>query len=224
MFICINGIRADPSDARGWTDNFVTSLNIDTPDWVQAEKFEYYTSAIFRSWGQRKRAQELVRKINFYLNAGYRVVLIGHSNGCDIIVKALDMGIRVDAIHLFAAAAYEKDLETAIEEKLVRRVHLYGSPDDLALKTASFTSKFLKLFGVGYGSLGLRGKTLAEKYPNIVKDHSVKGYGHSTWFLVGEHYNYTIALLIKNEKEDRLATETAAITNDVGEIVDDERV
>lgn len=217
VFFCINGIKTDPSDSRGWTDEFVSSLNIDTPDWVQAEKFEYYTSALFRRFSQRKRAEELVRKINTYLNAGYRVVLIGHSNGCDLIARVFNMGVRVDAVHLFAAATEEKYFEEAIQNKLVRRIHLYGSPNDLALKTASWTSKFLNLFGVGYGSMGLRGNTLAEKYPNIVKDHSIKGYGHSTWFIPGDYYNYTLNLLMLNEKEDRLAVEVSANMLESGE-------
>jgi predicted alpha/beta hydrolase family esterase len=210
VFICINGIRAKPSDPRGWTDEFVTSLNIDTPDWVQAEKFEYYTSALFRWMKQRHHAQELARKVNAYLNAGYRVVLIGHSNGCDLIARLFDMDMRIDAAHLFAAAAYEKDFEAAIQNRLVRRVHLYGSPDDAALKTASITSRVLNWFGVGYGSMGLRGQKLAEKYPEIVKDHSLKGYGHSTWFIPGPYYAATMALLMANERSDRESTEAIA--------------
>jgi len=210
IFICINGIRSKPSDPRGWTDEFVTSLNIDTPEWVQAEKFEYYTTALLRWMSQRKHANELARKANAYLNAGYRVVLIGHSNGCDLIARLFDMDMRIDAAHLFAAAAYENDFEKAIENRLVRRVHLYGSSDDVALKAASFTSRVLNWFGVGYGSLGLRGQTLAEKYPAIVKDHSIKGYGHSTWFIPGEHYSATLALLMANERSDRVSTEAVA--------------
>lgn len=210
IFICINGIRAKPSDPRGWTDEFVTSLNIETPEWVQAEKFEYFTSALFRWMSQRKHASELARKVNAYLNAGYRVVLIGHSNGCDLIARLFAMDMRIDAAHLFAAAAYENDFEAAIQHRLVRRVHLYGSPDDAALKTACITSRLLNWFGVGYGSLGLRGQTLADKYPDIVQDHSIKGYGHSTWFIPGPLYAATMALLMSNERADRASTEAVA--------------
>lgn len=204
ILFVINGIESDPSNLRGWTDNFATSLNVNSPDWVQVEKFEYLVRFWNRWFKQNGLAKELIAKIKYYLEAGYRVVLVGHSNGCDLIVRALKE-TKVDSIHLFAAAAWEKDFEAAIEAKQVRRIHLYGSPDDFALKTASFTSKFLKVisFGkLGYGSMGLK-NTLAEKYPDIVKDHSIKGYGHSTWFIKGPHYDYTIALLIKNEKQDR---------------------
>ncbi len=211
VFLCINGIRANPSDPQGWTDAFVTSLNVETPEWAQAEKMEYFSSALFRRFGQRQRAENLVRLINTYLNAGYRVVLIGHSNGCEIIAMAFKMNVRVDSIHLFAAAADEKDFAEAIDNKLVQRVHLYGSPDDSALKFASLTQKFLRFFGLGYGSLGLDGSKLAQQYPETVKDHSIKGYKHGTWFqMEGGYYKATLALLMANERADRSAVEAVA--------------
>ncbi len=207
IFFCVNGIANNPANLHGWTDNFVTSLNIDSPDWVQAEKFEYYVTFWNRWFKQSGIAKELITKIEIYLKAGYRVVLVGHSNGCDLIVRALK-SVRADSIHLFAAAAWEQDFVAAIEAKQVRKIHLYGSPDDYALKSASFASK---LFGLlpdkwKFGSLGLK-NTLAERFPDVVKDHSIKGYGHSTWFIAGKHYDYTISLLILNEKNDRSETE-----------------
>lgn len=202
VIICINGIRTDPGDARGWTDQFVTQINRRTPDGVQVEKFEYACSALFRRLKQRERAENLGRLVNDYLNDGYRVVMIGHSNGCDLIARVLGMGVRVDSAHLFAAAAFEKDFEAAITSKLVRRIHLYGSPDDLALKGASVTSKFLTWFGVGYGSMGLRGQEFATKFPQVVKDHSIPGYRHDTWFKPGGYLEATLSLVLKNDRED----------------------
>lgn len=203
VFICINGIRSDPSDPQGWTDEFVTELNLRTSDHVQAEKFEYYCSALFRWKGQKRRAENLARRVNKYVVAGYRVVLIGHSNGCDLIARVLGMGVRVDTAHLFAPAAFEADFEAAIEQKLVRRIHIYGSPNDRALKAASITSKALRLIRLGYGSLGLRGAAFAAKFPDVVKDHSVPSYGHSTWFLPGVWIENTLAQVLHNDAEDR---------------------
>lgn len=204
VYICINGIETNPSDQRGWTDEFVTELNIRTPDGTQAEKFEYHTKALTRFLRQRERANELVRRINKYLGRSYRVVLIGHSNGCALIAMALDLGVRVDCIHLFSPAAFEKDFEAAIQDRLVRRMHIYGSPDDMALKGASLTSKFLRLFGLGYGSMGLRGAEFAKQFPGIVFDHSMPGYGHSTWFKAGKYLEATLALLLNNDAGDML--------------------
>lgn len=202
VFICINGIKTDPGSARAWTDLLVTLINRRTRDGDQAEKFEYFCSALFRRLRQRERAENLVRLINDYLNDGYRVVLIGHSNGCDLIARVLAMGVRIDAVHLFAPAAFEKDFESAISDGLVRRIHIYGSPDDRALKGANVTSKLLTLVGLGYGSLGLRGAAFAEKYPQVVRDHSIAGYGHSTWFIPGAHLEATLTLLLANDAED----------------------
>lgn len=207
-FILINGIESDPSNQRGWTDEFATELNIRTPEWVQAEKFEYHTKWYSRWWGQEQRAKDLTRRINRYLNADYRVVLIGHSNGCDLIGLVFDMGVRVDSVHLFAAATKEKYFEAAIASRQVRRIHLYGSSSDGALKVAKATSGPLALLGKGYGSMGLRGTEFAAKYPGTVKDHSIPGYRHSTWFDPNGYMDATIALLMKNEQEDRISAET----------------
>lgn len=202
VYICINGIESDPSNQRGWTDEFVTELNLRTPAGAQAEKFEYHTRALTRFFRQRQRADELVRRINRYAGGNYRVVLIGHSNGCALIAMALDLGVRVDCLHLFSPAAFEKDFEAAIHARLVRRIHIYGSPDDLALKGASLTSRFLRLIGLGYGSMGLRGAEFARQFPGIVQDHSIPGYGHSTWFKPGRYLESTLELLISNDAED----------------------
>lgn len=207
VFIIVPGIESDPDNQRGWTDEFATELNIRTPEWVQAEKFEYFAKWYSRWWKQEQRAKDLMRRVNRYLNADYRAVLIGHSNGCDLIGLVLDMGVRVDAVHLFAAATKEKYFEAAIASRQVRRVHLYGSSTDDALRVAKATGGLLSLVGKGYGSLGLRGPEFAAKYPGIVEDHGIPGYRHSTWFAPG-HLDATIELLMMNEQADRLSSET----------------
>lgn len=201
-FIAINGIRTNPGDAEGWTDRMTSAINLRTPDGVKAEKFEYFCTAAFRWVKQRKRADELLQKVNEYANQGWRVVLVGHSNGCDLISRVLGLGVKVDAVHLFAPATDEDGFAIAIGQRLVRRIHIYGSPDDEALKGAARTHWLLALFGLAYGSMGLRGLEFAKAYPANVKDHSIAGYGHSTWFQRGEHFEHTMDLLLLNEAED----------------------
>lgn len=202
VIICINGIRSNASSANGWTDEFVTALNTATPASVKVEKFEYDCSALFRRLHQRERVDEVVKMLNRYDRAGYRIVLVGHSNGCDIIARVLLLNVEVDAVHLFAPAAFEDDYEQAILFESVRRIHIYGSPDDRALQGASFTRKLIGWAGLGYGSLGLRGPEFAAKHPEVVKDHSIKGYGHSTWFVPGFTMQQTIKLLLANNTVD----------------------
>ena len=203
VFIFINGINSNPSDQRGWTDEFATEVNRRTPENVKTEKFEYHTTALLRRLHQSKRAEELARRVNGYTNSGWRVVLVGHSNGCDLIARALDLGVHVFSAHLFAPAADEQDFEVPILGGQVERIHIYGSPDDKALQGASLTRKLLRWVGLGYGSLGLRGPAFAAAYPHEVTDHSIPGYGHSTWFLPGKHLNATINLLLANHAADQ---------------------
>lgn len=201
VFICINGINADPSNQRGWTDEMASEINRRTPADVKTEKFEYHTTALLRRLGQSKRAQDLVRRISGYNREGWRVVLIGHSNGCDLISRVLDLEVPVFSVHLFAPAAEEEPFALAIQRGVVRRVHIYGSPDDMALKSANWTQKVLRYIGLGYGSLGLRGGAFAAIYPRS-KDHSIKGYGHSTWFKPGPYFEATLSLLLRNDAQD----------------------
>lgn len=202
VFICINGIRANPSKQEEWTDEMTAQINLRTPDGVKAEKFEYHCSALFRRIGQRQRADELARRVNQYANSGYRIVLVGHSNGCDLIARVLGMQVKIDTCHLFAPAANEEDFAQAIANRVVRRIHIYGSPSDDALRFASLTQKVIGLFGLGYGSLGLRGAEFARAYPVHVQDHSIASFKHSTWFIPGAYFENTLALLLKNERDD----------------------
>jgi hypothetical protein len=60
-------------------------------------------------------------------------------------------------------------------------VHIYGCANDKALHAAGLSAKLLNFVGLGFGSLGLRGKALADCFPGRVFDHSRHHYGHSTW-------------------------------------------
>lgn len=180
-FIAINGIRTKPGDAEGWTDRFVTWINTRLPDGVVAEKFEYSCSAILRRMHQRQRADEISKKVGYYRRAGYRLVLVGHSNGCDLIARVLEAcGAEIDAAHLIAPAADEEDFAEAIREGLIRRIHIYGSKNDGALKFAKSTRPLIGWLGLGYGSLGLRGAEFESLFPDVVHSHMDDKQGHST--------------------------------------------
>jgi pimeloyl-ACP methyl ester carboxylesterase len=188
-YIAINGIRTRPGDAEGWTDRFVTWINTRLPDGVVAEKFEYYCSAMLRRVRQRERADAISKKVGYYRRAGYRVVLVGHSNGCDLIARVLEVcGAEIDTAHLISPAADEEDFADAIREGLIRRIHIYGSRNDGALRFAFVTRRLLGWLGLGYGSLGLRGREFAMLFPEVVEDHSDDACGHSTWLQRGQRF------------------------------------
>lgn len=181
VYFVINGIHTNPGSANAWTDEAVTWLNLNTPKHVQAEKFEYFTTALTRWLHQSKRAKELALKAQKYAVQGYRVRMIGHSNGCDLIARVINLGVRVDSAHLIAPAAQDDDFAQIAEQSLARQIHIYGSRNDKALQAATLSQKALGWLGLGFGSLGLRGSELAQRYPARVQDHSRDHYGHSTW-------------------------------------------
>ena len=202
-FIAINGIRTNPGDAEGWTDRFVTWINTRLPDGVVAEKFEYYCGALLRRVRQRERADEISKKVGYYRRAGYRVVLVGHSNGCDLIARVLEAcGAEIDAAHLISPAADEDDFADAIREGLIRRIHIYGSRNDAALRLAYATRVWLRWLGLGYGSLGLRGREFARLFPGVVRDHSDDSCGHSTWLQRGARFEALMQAISTHAAED----------------------
>lgn len=206
FYLAINGIRFHPGDARGWPERFCDYINFRTPDGVSADRCEYYTSAVTRFIGQRKRTDELARKVSRAKQAGYRVVLVGHSNGADIIARLLrDIGTEVAACHLFAPAAQESDFEDALINDVVGRIHIYGSLNDKALQFAKITRVLGGWDGLGYGSMGLRGGEFAAKWPGRVFDHSNNLFGHSTWFTEGQTFERTMRSLIDNDNQDQKA-------------------
>lgn len=188
-YIAINGIRTRPGDAHGWTDRFVTWINTRLPDGVVAEKFEYACSALLRRVHQRERADEIAKKVGYYRRAGYRIVLVGHSNGCDLIARVLEAcGAEIDAAHLISPAADEEDFAEAIREGLIRRIHIYGSRNDGALRFARATRPLLGWLGLGYGSLGLRGSEFEALFSDVVHAHTDHTCGHSTWLQRGARF------------------------------------
>lgn len=202
-FIAINGIRTRPGDAKGWTDRFVTWINTRLGDGIKAEKYEYYCGALTRRIHQRERADEIARKVGYYRRAGYRVVLVGHSNGCDLIARVLEAdGVEIDCAHLISPAADEDDFADAIRDGTIRRIHIYGSRNDRALRLASLTRPLIAWRGLGYGSLGLRGREFAKLFPGVIQDHSDDTCDHSTWLQRGVRFESLMQAIAANDERD----------------------
>ena len=207
-FVAINGIRFRPGTARGWPERFCHWINCRTSDGVVADRREYYTTAITRFIGQAKRTEELAFKVNGLKNAGYRVVIVGHSNGCDVTARLLrDIGTEIAACHLFAPAALEEDFDRALIDGTVERIHIYGSMHDKALQYGRATRALLGWANLGYGSMGLRGGEFAASHPDHVQDHSNHQFtgfkGHSAWWTEGTNFERTMRLIISNDTNDQ---------------------
>lgn len=184
-YIFVNGIFTVAETSLGkWTEAAAQWIDRNTED--SAEQFSYWCDVLFRRLLQQKRARELAKILETW--DGRRIVLVGHSNGCDLICRALKLtSVKVAEVHLFAGAvdsSFTKNgLNEAIRQERVGGLFIYSSASDEALRIAGLSQVFSWL-GLGYGNLGLTGPKDAT---DLAKEHTKEvrrdSYGHSDWFL-----------------------------------------
>lgn len=184
VIIFINGIMNKPGSARGWTDRAVTWTHKHTE--FSAEKFEYFCDVVFRRLFQGRRAKDLAALIEEY--KGDEIVLVGHSNGCDLILRALKLispFTQIKAIHFISGASepdfYKNGLNQALRENRIEQITVYVAGKDLPMKIAAWSGKVLGVFGLGYGTLGRRG-AVNNLHPTKVREIIKPTFGHSDWF------------------------------------------
>jgi predicted alpha/beta hydrolase family esterase len=209
VYILVNGVLCLPGDADKWTDHGVTWIHTETD--FRAEKFEYWSDIVTRRFRQQWRAEKLARMIrDFYHAKGFTVRLVGHSNGCDVILRAMKLIDHViDEIHLISAAC-DENMETNrllyyTSSGKVRKLSLYISGKDRALQFARVTEPMLKLFGLGYGWLGaLDPDKLEAVFGTDATIIYEPEYGHSDWFDEStSNFDQTMNLItgkVKHEK------------------------
>lgn len=192
-YIFVNGILNNPGAADGWTDQAVTWIHTNTIN--RAEKFEYCCGAITRRLGQRKRADNLAALLSRYSDS--TVILVAHSNGCDLVARALRVcGTKVERVHLFSGACeadfFKNGFNSLLGNNRVGSFSCYRATADRAMRFARLTSYFLRWFGLGYGTLGLTGPLrVADVVAQRVKAIDGEGFGHSEWF-EPEHFDETM--------------------------------
>ena len=194
----INGILAWPGKSEGWTDRAVTHAHLDLG--MYAEKLENFTGVFTRMLFQEKRAKFVARIANKYLEHGWTVYLRGHSNGCDIIRRALfHTSSPIEAAQLVAPAV-EPDFERngfnqLLREGKVKRLLVCWSPNDRSLKFAQHTHAILNIFGNAYGTLGLVGpQNVAPEVEALVTSVANVQFDHGDW-LAKENILATMDLL-----------------------------
>ncbi len=179
--IFLNGILTNPEDVEGWTDR--AEAWVETKLKVPAEKMEYRAGMLTRRWKQAERVQNLEKIV---ARLGSRnLILIGHSNGCDIIERFVKRGLfNVAEVHLIAAASeadFTKTWNEALQFNRVGMVNVYWSKKDRALKQAKISKLLLGWLGLGYGYLGLVGpQNVAESIRTRVFSQE-KDFDHSDW-------------------------------------------
>lgn len=186
VFIFVNGILANPGAHDDWTDRAVSWMHRNTVH--QAEKFEYRALVLTRRFTQGKNADALRKLINAYCSDGRLIHLIGHSNGCDIITRAIqDSFCRVASASLISGAcdaSFEKNgLNVALRSGRLAGVVVYVAGRDRAMKLANITRRLVSWMGLGYGTLGLSGPSdVAPGFEGKVETTVEPEFGHSTWF------------------------------------------
>lgn len=186
----VPGILTIPGESRNWSGRAVTRTHTMTER--RAEKVEYFTGVLTRSLFQRQRAEKLARTLDYYLTWDKR--LIGHSNGCDVILDALALRgwPRVEELHLVCGACeadFEKNgLNRALASRSLGRVFIYVAEKDLALGAArSVLGQFF-----GFGTLGLKGpQNVAAGVAGRVGTVEWRGLGHSDCWS-DQHFNRTM--------------------------------
>jgi len=179
VFIYVNGILTFPGRSSNWTGRAVTATHLLTQ--ARAEKVEYLSfPTLTRLLGQRRRVNRLIRTIGFY--RGWKITLVGHSNGAAVIADALKRldWYPIDEVILFSPAC-DADMErngfaAALREKRLSRVRIYIAGKDWALRLAmSFLGKLC-----GYGSLGLTGpRHFVSPAVQVVEKPN---WNHSEWW------------------------------------------
>jgi hypothetical protein len=197
LILIINGILTDPRKDNAWTDNAEPWLETMIEGPIAVFRYEYNATPLLRRWGQAKRAKKIAEIVEHYQRHGYRIILIGHSNGCDLIARVLKT-TQVDQVHLISPATDESELDVGIKAGNVGLVCIYGSTNDAALKYGAKASRVLSLGLLGYGSLGLRGPAYEAANPGIVMDFSDNSYGHSDWIRPDKNLYDTLRLIARN--------------------------
>ena len=192
VYIYVCGIMTFPGESGNWTGKAVTWTQ--TRPELPAEKIEYFSPGLFsRSIGQEARAEKLVKTLNEYLSRGRRIILVAHSNGCDVALDALQqMGWpRIEALHLISGACEadfdQNGLNLALALERIGRVVVYVAKRDIALYLAA--SPLGRCFG--YGDLGRTGP-VNQDFP--VETVVEPEFGHSDWFH-GDHFEVTMRML-----------------------------
>lgn len=103
-YIFVPGILNYPGSAIAWTDKAVTWIH-QRQTCECAEKFEYLALPLSARLLAERRAKDLAALMARYPVESFSVVLAGHSNGCDIIRRALWLAKRpANWVHFFAPA------------------------------------------------------------------------------------------------------------------------
>lgn len=208
-YILINGIHTLPSDKQAWTDRMAVWLSYLCGNCQSAFRLEYFTPFLMvtRSLINRRQRKKLVNQIRS-APADAVVVLVGHSNGCDIICDALGQLLNENAETLaglpelrlvLVAGAVEHNFEknyinSAMHVDLVSQCTVLASKNDRVLKWVARPSRWI-FFRMGYGYLGYQAavdvKSLKILFPKQVEVIIDDDQNHTSWLAQDKCFDET---------------------------------
>lgn len=188
--LCVPGILTKPGLIDNWPELACRWIDRQRPD-INAERYEYYSPATLRGMGEAGRAADLATVLGDYIDD--RLTLVAHSNGADVVVRALKLLPKtqvIETIHLLSPAC-EADwttngLNVAMAAGRVGFVDVWIAGKDTALGFWARLSRIPPLSwipGLSYGLLGRDGPQGVQ--PDLASRVSVQAepdYGHSTWW------------------------------------------
>src|SRR5262245_50662664 len=118
VYFFTTGINNFPGDAKNFTGRAVTHVQTHE-DYrelhARAEKIEYLSTAMTRSWFEGMRAEKLARTAGneFYRDADFEKIHVVHSNGGDVFCDAFEKNpaLVCKRVHL-VCPANNADFET----------------------------------------------------------------------------------------------------------------
>lgn len=209
VYILVPGILTSPSDNSAWcvrmADDIMRSYEATRPC---ATEFRYYAGALTRRLKQARHARQLASVVDKWGREGFDIVLVGHSNGCDLIERTIKLiGVPIYSLHLIAAASSRDFCSNGYIERLlcssIHEINVYFSASDSVLSGLARASQVFRFLGLGYGRLGELGpvNVPGSMIGAGVKLHCKSYMDHSDWFN-DEHYGNTMRAITALESSD----------------------
>jgi hypothetical protein len=189
VVIVVPGLGADTSDNAGFAPRLARDVCGEYG--FKGVEVRYYAGPLLRRLSLSRIVRDVVEDATFFLERGYRVRMVGFSNGAEVICRALramdlKVGWQVDRVALFGAACdasfNDNGLNRALMLHEVREVVVGVSKADSVLSRWARLSRLL--FGwlrLGFGTLGYSGPV--EVHPAVRRWVVLvsRDYGHSDW-------------------------------------------
>jgi pimeloyl-ACP methyl ester carboxylesterase len=204
IWYIIPGILTDMNDARCWNYQAEVWFKRRNPDDV-CTGFHYSDGIIGGTLALDSQAAAIADDLVDAQKAGLSPVVIGHSNGCRLALKALTLAPELERVHLhLIAGAVDRDcsangLNRAADNGQIDRVTVYVSPKD----------KVLAIPALSYGKLGLDGPSNVGMALAAMLTKITQTCGHCDW--VARDFARTMEMIATAEEMD-LTTESTEST------------